>query len=157
MNKKITFLKCTLNFSLWEWNCDYIMLAEEYWWEITQQWGGDVTAGRVSMCQSFKFQLDSLVCVCVCVYIHTHSWQYVCSIHSIYTCTKIWLVPNLLGPNYCVSHGACVHIKKLHTVFSILLPLPPYQIQMFSSAPCSQTPTACVLPLMWHTKCHTLH
>jgi len=33
-------------------------------------------------------------------------------------------VSNQPGPNNCVSHGVCVHIKKLLTVFSILLPLP---------------------------------
>jgi len=88
------------------------MVDEEYWWEITQQWGGDTATGRVSMCRTFKFQLDSLVCMCVCAYVcvytHIYSWQYVCSTYSIYTCTKLWLVPNLRGPNYCVSHGVCV-------------------------------------------------
>jgi hypothetical protein len=35
------------------------------------------------------------------------------------------------------------------------LPLHPSYVQIFPSAPCSQTPSVCVLPLMWQTKFHT--
>jgi len=34
-----------------------------------------------------------------------------------------------------------------YAVFSIFLPLPPSYVQIFSSAPCSQTSSICVLPL----------
>jgi hypothetical protein len=39
--------------------------------------------------------------------------------------------------------------------FSTYLSLLPSQIQIFSSAPCSQTPSLCVFPLMCGTKFHT--
>jgi hypothetical protein len=35
---------------------------------------------------------------------------------------------------------------------SLLQPLPPSQVQIFSTAPCSQTPSPCVLILVWVTK-----
>jgi hypothetical protein len=42
-----------------------------------------------------------------------------------------------------------------YAIFSILLPLPPSKVHIFSSAPCSQTPSVYVLPLVWGTKFHT--
>jgi len=38
---------------------------------------------------------------------------------------------------------------------SSLLSLPPSQVQIFSSAPCSQTPSVYVLPVVWDTKLHS--
>jgi len=36
----------------------------------------------------------------------------------------------------------------LRAVFSSLPPLPPSYVQIFSSAPCSQAPSVCILPLV---------
>jgi hypothetical protein len=36
------------------------------------------------------------------------------------------------------------------------LPFHPSLMQIYSSTPCSQTPSVYVLPLMWETKLHTL-
>jgi len=47
--------------------------------------------------------------------------------------------------NYEVPHYA---------VFSILPPLPPSQVHVFSSS-CSQTPSIYIIPLMWETKFRT--
>jgi len=44
--------------------------------------------------------------------------------------------------------------SSLCSFFTPLLPRPSYA-QIFSSAPYSQTPSACVLPSMWTTKFHT--
>jgi hypothetical protein len=41
-----------------------------------------------------------------------------------------------------------------YAVSSSLQPLPYPSVQMFSSAPCSQTSSVYVLPLMWETKFH---
>jgi hypothetical protein len=46
---------------------------------------------------------------------------------------------------------ACINYEAPHYV--VFYSLPPLQI--FSSAPCSQTPSICVLPLVWETKFHT--
>jgi len=46
--------------------------------------------------------------------------------------------------------------EALHyVVFTSLLPLPFTWVQIFSSPPCSQTPSVCVLPSVWETKFHT--
>jgi len=42
-----------------------------------------------------------------------------------------------------------------YAVFSILPPLPVSLVQIFSSAPCSQTPLIYVLPLTRETNFHT--
>jgi hypothetical protein len=39
-----------------------------------------------------------------------------------------------------------------YSVFSSLLSLNPFLVQIFSSASCSETPTVCVLPIMLETK-----
>jgi hypothetical protein len=39
-------------------------------------------------------------------------------------------------------------------IFSSLLPFPVSYIQIFSSAPCSKTPSICVLPLVSQIKFH---
>jgi hypothetical protein len=44
---------------------------------------------------------------------------------------------------------------KLFAVFSALSSLNPSLVQIISSAPCSQTPSVCVLPLVSETKYHT--
>jgi hypothetical protein len=51
-----------------------------------------------------------------------------------------------MSTNYEAPH--CVN-------FSILTLLHPYYVQIFSSAPCSQTPSVYALPLMCETKFHT--
>jgi hypothetical protein len=40
-------------------------------------------------------------------------------------------------------------MKVLIIQFLFDLSLQPSSIQIFSSAPCSQTPSVCVIPLMW--------
>jgi hypothetical protein len=42
-----------------------------------------------------------------------------------------------------------------YAAFSNLLLFHPASVQIFSSAPCSQTPSVCVPPLMPETKFHT--
>jgi len=50
----------------------------------------------------------------------------------------------------------CTSYEAPHyAVFSSLPPLPPSEVQMFSSAPCSQTPPICVPSLLWQAKFHT--
>jgi hypothetical protein len=45
--------------------------------------------------------------------------------------------------------------KLWRLLCSFLLPLYPSKVQIFSSAPCSQTCLFCDLPLTWYTKFHT--
>jgi len=49
-----------------------------------------------------------------------------------------------------------VHYEALHyTIFPIIPSLLPYQVQIFSSAPCFQSQSVLCLTIMWNTTCHT--
>jgi hypothetical protein len=63
-------------------------------------------------------------------------------------------LPRLDHSNYTWRRVRVMKLLIMQFFFN-LLSLHPFLIQIFSSAPCSQTPTDYVLPLMSKTKFHT--
>jgi len=64
----------------------------------------------------------------------------------------------MTGPSHTTSfdHLTIFCEAPHYAVFSILLPIPPSYVKIFSSGPCSQTHSAYIyLPLVLWTKFHT--
>ena len=123
--------------------------------------GDNMAVGRWCRCRSgfnvLEFQISTgfpWVCLCVCV----------CTADNMYVVhTQIILAQKF---ELCqISQGlTTVSVMEYVCTSRNSLQFSPFsshspqsQIQIFSSAPCSQTPSACILPLMRQTKCHTLH
>jgi len=120
--------------------------------------------------------------LCKASFIHCWIWK---NYHSHYHDDDISLNNCLHGAEslrsqnlVCISHTACMlHASPSHPSWfdhppniwwsiqelmklliiqsSLTLPLPPSWVQIFSSAPCSHTPSVSVLPLVWEINFHT--
>jgi hypothetical protein len=70
------------------------------------------------------------------------------------------------SPNHCILFHLVVllllvfdqdtdHEAPHYVIYCNFLSLGPSQVQIYSSASCSQTPLLCVLPIIWQTKFNT--